>query len=229
MASTISTRPIRTTAATARYSWAGPCRTAIGSASSWRPRCRAWLVKDCRRLRPLPRRAVGAAPDLVDRLLPAARPARRTLANRARSRRSRMGRAQDRRGQDRAPGLLVPRQLRGVQPDSRRVRRLGHVPDPVQLHGRAAPGGRPRAASRRRKGTGGRGDGAVARRPARRPAAGERPGAVGVRARPAHAGRLGVPVAVGSAGGVRCPQRHEHDGSRWRRTSRAPSGQGWRR
>jgi len=68
-----------------------------------------------------------------------------------------------RRGrQDKAHRVLFPRRLRRFPGDHRRLRQLGDVSDPVQLHGYREPGGDRRPQVCRRAGNPGGGDGAPA-------------------------------------------------------------------
>ena len=123
--------------ATARASSARRCRAAIARRCCVATKLPIWMVESREDMETHSRRPTRAAADRPHRLLPAAR-----------SQRARCGRRCADLGARRLPGsgqsrrphplcrLLVPRRSAGLRPDRRRLR-LGLLPDPVQLHGRA--------------------------------------------------------------------------------------------
>ena len=129
-------RPTPTTAGAASGSWAARCRTATASGSSWPPSCPAGWSK-----RPTISTAFSTSSWNACRqthidfyLLHAL--SEKQLAEAARPGRAALGRRGHGRWPHRPPGLFLPRRVRRLSGDRRRLRRLDVLPDPVQLYGR---------------------------------------------------------------------------------------------
>ena len=172
--------------------------------------------EQARGLRPLLRRGAGAAGHRPRGLLPDAHAQRRRQLGAPEGPwRGGMDRPEEGRGRDPQHRLLVPRRHAAIQGAGGRLR-LGLLPDPVQLHGRAQPGGRGRAGIRRGEGPAGDHHGAAAGRQAGgRPAPGGQEGLRrgAARAQPRGLGpALGVEPSPGHGGALRHERREPGGG-----------------